>query len=327
MADGIRVLVTGAAGMIGRKLAARLLADGAVGGRPIAALHLHDVAMPDATSPLVTARAGDLAEPGEVEALVATRPDLVVHLAGVVSGEAERDRLKGYRVNLDATRALLEGLAEAGHRPRVVYASTGAVFGGPFPEVVPDDFAPRPQTSYGTQKLIGEALIDDLSRRGLLDGVSIRFPTICVRPGRPNAAASGFFSGIVREPLQGLPAVLPVPRDLVHTMASPRAAVGFALHAALMDTGPMGSRRAVTVPGVAVSVAEQVEALRRVAGDRAVALIEERPDPAVQAIVGTWAQRFDARRGRELGFVAESSFDEILAAHVEDELGGVVPAV
>lgn len=325
--QGLRVLITGAAGMIGRKLTTRLLADGAVGGRPIAALALHDVVEPDAVSPLVAALAGDLADPAETERLVATRPDLVVHLGAVVSGEAERDRDKGYRVNLDGTRRLFEGLVQAGLHPRVVFASTGAVFGGPFPEVIEDDFAPRPQTSYGTQKLIGEALLDDLSRRDLLDGVSIRFPTICVRPGRPNAAASGFFSGIIREPLAGLPAVLPVPRDVVHTMASPRSAVGFVLHAATLDTAPMGSRRAVTVPGVAVSVAEEIEALRRVAGDRAVRLIEERPDPAVWAIVRTWAPRYDPRRARELGFTAEASFDEIVQVHVEDELGGRLPAL
>jgi D-erythronate 2-dehydrogenase len=321
----MRVLMTGAAGMIGRKVAERLVRDGHLGGRPLEALVLHDVVRPGTEGAMVTALEGDLSAPGAVEALVAHRPDVIVHLAGVVSGEAEADFGKGYRVNLDATRALLEAVRAAGLHPRFVYASTEAVFGGPFPEVIPDDFAPVPLTSYGTQKLVGEFLVNDWSRKGFLDGVSIRFPTICVRPGAPNRAASGFFSGIVREPLVGLPAVLPVPREVVHTMASPRAAVGFVLRAATMDTGALGGRRAVIPPGVAVSVAEEIEALRAVAGDRAVALIEERPDPAVWAIVSTWAQRFEARRGRELGFEAEGSFGEILRVHVEDELGGVVP--
>ena len=321
----MRVLVTGAAGMIGRKVAERLLKDGHLGGKPLEALVLHDVVAAQVSSPLATVVTGDLSEPGAAETLLAHRPDVIVHLAGVVSGQAEADFDLGYRVNLDGTRALLEAVRAAGLHPRLVFASTEAVFGPPFPEVIPDDFAPQPMTSYGTQKLIGELLVNDFSRKGFLDGVSIRFPTICVRPGAPNRAASGFFSGIIREPLVGLPAVLPVPRDVVHTMASPRAAVGFVLHAATMDTGPLGARRAVIPPGVAVTVGEEIEALRRAAGDRAVALIEERADPAVWAIVRTWAQRYEARRGRELGFEAESSFDEILAVHIEDELGGRVP--
>lgn len=321
----MRVLITGAAGMIGRKVAERLVRDGHLGGRPLTALVLHDVVRPGTEGAVVTALEGDLSADGAVEALVAHRPDVIVHLAGVVSGEAEADFEKGYRVNLDGTRALLEAVRAAGLHPRFVFASTEAVFGAPFPDVIPDDFAPQPLTSYGTQKLISEALVNDYSRRGMIDGVSLRFPTICVRPGAPNRAASGFFSGIVREPLVGLPAVLPVPREVVHTMASPRAAVGFVIRAATMDTGSLGGRRAVIPPGVAVSVAEEIEALREVAGDRAVALIEERPDPVVWAIVSGWAKAFEAKRGRDLGFEAEGSFGEILRVHIEDELGGRVP--
>lgn len=317
----MRVLVTGAAGMIGRKLTARLLADGHLGGRRLDALILHDVVGPDAESPLVTALAGDLAAEGAAAALAAHRPDVVVHLAGVVSGEAEADLAKGYRVNLDGGRALVEALAGSG--ARLVAASSIAVFGGPFPPVIPDDFPPQPLTSYGAQKLMVELLVSDYARRGLLDGVALRLPTICVRPGAPNRAASGFFSSIVREPLAGKPAVLPVPRDVLHTFASPRAAVGFLLHAATMDTAPLGPRRAVTLPGVAATVADEVEALRRAGGDAAVALIEERPDPAIAAIVAGWPTRFEARRGRELGFEAEGSFDEIVAIHLADEGGGV----
>lgn len=321
----MRVLITGAAGMIGRKFAERVLKDGTVGGQPVESLILHDVVTPETTGPKVTAITGDLSEPGAVETLLAHRPDLVVHLAGVVSGQAEAEFDLGYRVNLDGTRALLEGIRTAGLRSRFVYASTEAVFGRPFPDTIPDDLAPQPLTSYGTQKLMGELLVNDFSRKGFLDGVSIRFPTICVRPGAPNRAASGFFSGIIREPLRGLPAVLPVPREVTHTMASPRSAVGFILHAATMDTGPLGARRAVIPPGIAVTVADQIEALRRIAGDRAVSLIEERPDPAVWAIVQTWPARFEAKRGRDLGFTAEANFDEIIQVHIEDELGGRVP--
>jgi nucleoside-diphosphate-sugar epimerase len=323
----MRVLVTGAAGMIGAKLIERILRDGAVGDRAIERIVAQDVVAPAFDSPLVEAATGDLSAPGAAEALLASKPDLIVHLAGVVSGQAEAEFDLGYRVNLDGTRRLLDAVRAAGLHPRFVYASTEAVFGRPFPDPIPDDFAPQPLTSYGTQKLIGELLVNDFSRKGFLDGVSIRFPTICVRPGAPNRAASGFFSGIIREPLKGERAVLPVPRDVVHTMASPRSAMGYILRAATMDTGPLGGRRAVIPPGVAVTVGGQIEALRALAGDRAVALIEERPDPAVWEIVKTWPARFEAKRGRELGFEAEASFEDILRVHVEDEHGGVVPVL
>lgn len=186
--------------------------------------------------------------------------------------------------------------------------------------MIPDDFHTVPLTSYGTQKLMSEALLNDYSRRGFFDGIGLRFPTICVRPGKPNKAASGFFSNIIREPLVGLPAVLPVPRDVVHTHASPRSAVGFLVHAAGLDGDQVGLRRNITLPGVGVSVGEQIEALRRVAGQDAVDLIREEPDEAVWALVKNWPTRFEARRAGELGFKAETSFDEIIRAHIEDEL-------
>jgi len=318
----MRILITGAAGMIGAKLVARLLADGQLGGKAIAGLILHDLVAPlplPSVIPVVCL-AGDLAARGASEALVAHRPDVIFHLAGVVSGEAEANFELGYSVNLDGTRALFEAIRSAGYGPRVVYASTTAVFGGPFPEVIPDDFAPTPQSSYGTQKLMGEALLADYTRRGVMDGVGLRLPTICVRPGKANRAASSFFSGIIREPLNGLVANLPVARDWVHTMASPRAAVGFFLHAAVMDTARIGHRRSLTLPGVAVTVAEQIAALTRVAGPKVASLIVEAPDPAVWAIVQTWPRRFAASRARELGFMAETDFDQIIQAYIEDDL-------
>lgn len=313
----MRILITGAAGMIGRKLTARLLADGALGGRPIRQLILHDIVPPEAAPPHL-ALTGDLG--GSAATLIAHRPDVIFHLAGVVSGEAEANFDLGYAVNLDGTRALFDAIRQAGYAPRVVYASTTAVFGGPFPEEIPDDFAPTPQSSYGTQKLIGEALLSDYTRRGFFDGIGLRLPTICVRPGKANRAASSFFSGIIREPLNGLPASLPVARDWLHTMASPRAAVGFFLHAATLETAPIGPRRNLTLPGVAVTVAEQIEALRRLAGADVVALIRDEPDPAVWAIVQTWPRRFAASRAKALGFQAETSFDQIVQAYIEDDL-------
>jgi nucleoside-diphosphate-sugar epimerase len=327
----MRILVTGGAGMIGRKLAERLARDGALGGTPITALELVDVVPPEVPAGggfPVGWQAVDVAAPGTAAALVEARPDVVFHLAAMVSGGAEADLAGGYRVNLDGTRALLEAIRVMdGYVPRVVFASSIAVFGAPFPDVIPDDFHLTPLTSYGAQKAIGELLLTDLSRRGLLDGVAIRLPTICVRPGRPNAAASGFFSNIIREPLAGRETVLPVSEDVRHPLASPRAAVDYLLRAATLDAARLGDRRALTMPGLSVRVAEQIEALRELAGDRAVALIRREHDPVIAGIVAGWPRAFATERAAELGFRGESTFAEILAVHVQDELGGIVPAV
>jgi nucleoside-diphosphate-sugar epimerase len=318
-----RVLVTGAAGMIGRKLVARLEADGAE-------LTLHDV-MPDVMTAGEKGLVSDLSAAGEAEKLVADRPELIFHLAAVVSGEAEADFDKGYRVNLDGTRRLFEAIRKEGsgvpgtYRPRVVFASSIAVFGAPFPEAIGDEFLSAPLTSYGTQKAIDELLLSDYSRRGFFDGIGIRLPTICVRPGKPNKAASGFFSGIIREPLAGQEAVLPVPESVRHWFASPRAAVGFLLHAAELDTEGLGARRNLTMPGISATVAEQIEALRRVAGNDAAKLIRREPDPAIQRIVSGWPQNFDAKRAAGLGFRADASFDDIIRIHLQDELQRSAP--
>lgn len=322
----MHVLILGAAGMIGRRLAAAVAQESKIAGRPIERLDLVDVIAPPVPegSAQITARAMDLADPATGRTLAAERPDVVVHLAAVVSGEAEADMAKGYAVNLDGARALLESIgAEVDYRPRLVFASSLAVFGPPFPDRIPDDYAPTPATSYGIQKLMVEHLVDDWSRRGLLDGISLRLPTICVRPGAPNRAASGFFSGILREPLQGKEAPLPVGEDVRHYFASPRAAVGFFRHAMAMDTAPLGHRRALVMPGVSASVAEQIEALRRLAGEGAVRLIRRGHDPAVERIVAGWASDYEATRARAFGFTAEGSMDDITRAHIEDELGGL----
>ncbi len=312
--------------MIGRKLAARLAAEGALGGRDIAALHLADVIAPPVPAGLpgrIAAEAADLSAPDVPAGLVAARPDVIFHLAAVVSGEAEVDFDKGYAVNLDGARALLDAVrAQEDWHPRVVFASSLAVFGPPFPARIPDDFAPQPATSYGTQKLMVELLVNDLTRKGVIDGISLRLPTICVRPGAPNRAASGFFSGILREPLQGLPADLPVPEGTRHYFASPRAAVGFFLHAATMDTAGLDHRRAMTMPGLSATVGEQIDALRVVAGESAVRLIRRTSDPLVAGIVAGWGADYEAARARALGFTAETDMTQILRVHVEDELGG-----
>jgi D-erythronate 2-dehydrogenase len=323
----VHILITGAAGMIGRKLTERLGKDGALADKPIDKLTLLDVISPpkpEAFTGKVETVAADLAAPGEGAKAIAGRPDVVFHLAGVVSGEAELDFDKGYRVNLDGTRALFEAIRAGGdgYRPRLVYTSSIAVFGAPFPPTIPDDFHLTPLTSYGTQKAMGEALLADYSRRGFCDGVGIRLPTIVVRPGKPNKAASGFFSGIIREPLAGEDAVLPVAETVVHTHASPRAAVGFLVHAAALPRDAIAPRVNLSMPGVCCTVAEQIASLRRIAGDRVAARIRRAEDPLVARIVAGWPQRIEARRARELGFKAESSFDEIVRIHIEEDRRG-----
>jgi nucleoside-diphosphate-sugar epimerase len=328
--DSVHVLITGAAGMIGRKLTARLVADGNVGGRTIERMTLADVAaavdVPGGADGQVEAVATDLAAPGEAERLVEGRPDVIFHLAAVVSGEAEADFDKGYRVNLDGTRALLDAVRAAhladGYHPRLVVTSSIAVYGAPLPQPIPEDFVQAPLTSYGTQKAIGELLLADYTRRGFLDGIGIRLPTICIRPGTPNKAASGFFSSILREPLVGREAVLPVPETVRHWHASPRSAVEFLVRAAALDGDDVGPRRTLSMPGLSATVGEQIDALRRVAGEGAVRLIRREPDESIMRIVQTWAAALDATRALRLGFTAESSFDEIIRVHIEDELAG-----
>ena len=323
----MHILITGAAGMIGRKLTARLVADKALNGRPIDRLTLLDVGTPLRPSNFsgrVETVAADIADRAAADAAIAGRPDAIFHLAAVVSGEAELDFEKGVHVNFDGSRALLEAIRTAGdgYRPRLVFASSIAVFGTPFPESIPDDFALTPLTSYGTQKAMVELMLADHTRRGFVDGVGIRLPNIVVRPGKPNKAASGFFSSIIREPLNGEEALLPVDDGVRNWHASPRAAVSFLIHAAALDGKDLGPRINLTMPGVCCTVAEQIASLRRIAGDKVAARIRRAPDPLVQRIVGGWPSRFDPRRALALGFKAEASFDEIIRAHIDDELGG-----
>ena len=306
-----RILVIGAAGMIGRKLTQRLRQDGR------GELILHDVVPFEGASAV-----SDLSAPGEADKLVASRPDLIFHLAAIVSGEAEADFDKGYRINLDGTRHLFEAVRKAGggYKPKIVFTSSIAVFGAPFPDAIGDEFLNAPLTSYGTQKAIGELLLSDYSRRGIFDGIGIRLPTICVRPGKPNKAASGFFSGILREPLAGQEAVLPVPDTVRHWFASPRAAIEFLIHASKINTELLGTRRNLSMPGLSATVAEQIEALRRAAGDKAVKLIRREPDPTIMKIVDGWPRNFDTKRALSLGFRADKTFDDIVRIHMEDEL-------
>lgn len=322
----MHILILGGAGMVGRKFIERLAHTGELGGKTVDKVTAQDVVVaqaPAACPFTFDAVVSDISIEGEAEALIASKPELIIHLAAVVSGEAEADFDKGYRINLDGTRHLFEAIRKTGgYKPRVVFTSSVAVFGAPFHDKIEDEFFTTPLTSYGTQKAIGELLLCDYSRRGFLDGVGIRLPTICVRPGTPNKAASGFFSNIIREPLNGIDAVLPVSDQVRHWHASPRSAVGFLIHAATMDTAAIGPRRALTMPGYSCTVAEQIESLRKIAGESVVARIKRVPDPVIDGIVAGWPRNFNAQRAAALGFKSEASFEEIIRVHIDDELGG-----
>lgn len=327
----MHILTIGAAGMLGRKVTQRLVDDKGLGGQPIDIMTLVDIVAPEAPADFTgktTCLAVDLSAPGTSAQLIATRPDVIFHFAAIVSGEAEVDFEKGYRINLDGTRDLFDAIRlahlEDGYFPRVIFASSIAVVGAPLPFPIPDEFHTTPLTSYGTQKAISELLLADYTRHGFFDGIGIRLPTLCIRPGKPNKAASGFFSNILREPLVGLPAILPVPDEIRHWHTSPRSAVGFMIHAATMNLDLLGPRRNLSMPGASATVGDQIEALCRIAGDDAVALIQREPDAAIMRICEGWPAGFEATRARALGFTAEDSFDEIIRHHIEDELGGVL---
>jgi nucleoside-diphosphate-sugar epimerase len=324
----MKILVTGAGGMIGRKLVERLVADKSLGGTPIQSLTLVDIVEPPVpagapkdTRPIVA----DFSEKGVAATLIRDRPDVIFHLAAIVSGDAEANFEKGYKINFNGSWALFEAIRQESeksfYRPRFVFASSLAVFGPPFPDSIPDSFATTPTSSYGTQKAMTELLLADYSRKGYLDGVGVRLPTICIRPGKPNKAASSFFSGILREPLAGQEAPLPVGDDVRHWFASPRAAVGFFITAATIDTSSLGPRRSMTMPGVSATVGEEIEALRKAAGEKAVALIKRVDDPFVAKIVLGWAGRYDAQLASSMGFSAEKNFDEIIKVYQQDEMG------
>lgn len=318
-----KVLILGGGGMIGQKLAQHILSQD---GFPDADLTLFDRAFPP-DGVKATSITGDVSDPAMAQRLAASRPDVIFHLAAIVSGQAEAEFELGWDINMMAMWHLVNALkaehdASSGtYVPRMVFTSSIAVFGGPFPDKIGDEFLSAPQTSYGAQKAACELMVTDFSRKGFIDGLSLRLPTICVRPGKANAAASSFFSGIIREPLNGVQAVLPVPDTVRHWHASPRAAVQFLCHAATLDTALLEGRRAMNLPGVSCTVAEQIEALRNAAGQAVVDLIKPQPDETIMGIVKGWPRNFAPERAISLGFKAEASFDEIVAVYLKDELG------
>jgi nucleoside-diphosphate-sugar epimerase len=317
-----KILILGGGGMIGQKLARRLI-DHAI--FPQAELTLFDRAFPPESVPAKSV-IGNIADPATAKNMVAARPDVIFHLAAIVSGQAEAEFDLGWDVNMMAMWHLLTALknehdASGGtYRPRVVFTSSIAVYGGPYPDKIHDEFLSAPQTSYGAQKAACELMLTDFSRKGFIDGISLRLPTICVRPGKANAAASSFFSGIIREPLNRLEAILPVKDTVRHWHASPRAAAKFLTHAAMLDTDLLAGRRALNLPGISCTVAEQIEALRNASGQDAVDRIKHQPDETIMKIVDGWPRDFAPDRAIDLGFEAESSFEEIISVYMRDDL-------
>ncbi len=316
--------------MVGSKLTRHLLEAVRLDGQVITRLALVDIVEPQVPASWqgsaieIKTRAVDMTQSGVAGTLVADEPDVIYHLAAIVSGEAEADFDKGYRINMDGTRSLLDAIRARhdsnGYTPKLIFTSSIAVYGAPFPESIYDEFHLTPMTSYGTQKAICELLLADYTRRGIIQGVGLRLPTICIRPGKPNLAASSFFSNILREPINGQSAVLPVEDSVRHWFASPRAAVRFLVKAASLKPEDLGVRCNINLPGLSATVAQQIEALERVVGADAVKLIKREPDATIRAIVANWAEDFDAKRAISLGFEAESSFDEIIQVYLEDEM-------
>jgi nucleoside-diphosphate-sugar epimerase len=320
----MKVFITGGGGFIGYRLARKLAERGMLAGpggtaTPISAIKLFDAAFPPNPDPRLTCVTGDIAEPGAMAAALDPDTASVFHLAAVVSGGAEADFDLGYRVNLDGARLVLEQCRRLARPPRLVFASSVAAFGGPLPEVLDDATIANPQTSYGTQKVIGEYLVNDYSRKGFIDGRALRLPTIVVRPGRPNLAASSFASGIIREPLNGVVAECPVALETGIWLLSPRRVVEAFVHAHDLPPSEWGASRVVNLPGITVNVREAVDALRRIAGAAVAARVQHKPDSRVEAIVRTWPVRFRTPRALAMGFAADPDIDTVIRDYIRDE--------
>ena len=323
----MKVLITGGAGFLGQRLARQLLARGHLSdsqgrSQTIETLILIDVvAAGDFGDPRVEVITGDIADGTLMRSVIDTHITSIFHLAAVVSAQAEADFDLGMRINLDASRLLLDICRELGHQPKVVFTSSVAVYGGKLPELVQDTTALNPQSSYGTQKAIGELLLNDFSRRGFVDGRVLRLPTISVRPGKPNKAASSCASGIIREPLNGESSICPVAPSLRLWLLSPRRAIDSLIAGHELAAQSLGDCRTVNLPGVSVTVGEMVTALETVAGREVAARITFAPDPVIERIVRSWPGAWDVQRAQALGLMADADFHTIIRAYIEDEPG------
>ena len=318
----MHILITGAAGFLGQRLLHRLISRKELCGQPVTHLTLVDqtqAAVPEAPDITIHNAAVNITSPNALDDALGQQPDVIFHLAAVVSSAAEADLDLGMAVNFDATRALLEGCrAHHLNKTRLVMASSVAAYGGTLPDVLDDMTALQPQTSYGTQKAMCELLINDYSRRGLIDGRVLRLPTIVIRPGRPNAAASSFASSVLREPLNGEEAICPVPLDQALFVMSPDKVIEALIHGAEIQEESLGKFRAFILPGITTNVAEMLEALREVAGSDAVARVRHEPDPRIAPLVASWPARFETDKANQLGFVGDRDFKQIIDAYVEE---------
>lgn len=312
----MKIMITGGAGFLGKRLAAGLLARA-----DIDEIVLVDVAPAEGhADPRIRTVTGDIADSALMASLVDARTAGIFHLAAVVSGQAEADFELGMRINLDASRLLLDLCRQRGHKPRVVFTSSVAVYGGNLPDVVTDDLALRPASSYGTQKAIAELLLADYSRRGFVDGRVLRLPTVSVRPGLPNKAASSFASGIIREPLNGEDAVCPVAPETRLWLLSPRRAIDCLIHGFDLDADALGRQRAINLPGITVTAGEMVATLRRVAGEEVASRVHWERDAAIERIVGTWPGAWNTVRAETLGFKGDANFEQVVRAYIADDL-------
>jgi nucleoside-diphosphate-sugar epimerase len=295
------------------------LLAGAPGLPAVSKLVAVDIATGDLDDPRIEWKTGSVADDHFTESVVERDIDVVYHLAAVVSGQAEAEFDLGMRVNVDATRALLEACRRLAKPPRFVFSSTLAVFGGPLPAIVPEDVALLPQSSYGSEKAIAELLVHEYSRKGFIDAIACRLPTVTVRPGRPNAAASSFVSGIIREPLAGIDTVCPVPLDTRLWIASPEVVTANLIHAARVQTSALENRRSVNLPGLSVTPRDMLDSLERVAGPAVRARVRCDIDERIAAIVCSWPGTFDVSRARRLGFTTDREIDSIVRQFMEHQ--------
>ncbi|MDY7545171.1 SDR family oxidoreductase [Glaciimonas sp. CA11.2] len=322
----MQVVITGGAGFLGQRLARQLLAQGTLPDSKGALQTITKIVLVDivAATGFDDARiaqiTGDIADSALLERAITTDTAAIFHLAAIVSGQAESDFELGMRINLEASRLLLERCRLCGHQPRVIFTSSVAVFGGDLPAVVQDNTALNPQSSYGAQKAIAELLLNDYSRKGYVDGRVLRLPTISVRPGKPNKAASSFASGIIREPLNGESTVCPVGPEVRLWLLSPRKVIACLIHGYTLTTEALGTRRTINLPGVSVTVGEMVGALERVAGSEVAKRVEWKQDPSIDRIISSWPGAWDATRATALGFSSDDNFDDIVRAYIEDDL-------